>query len=178
MADTKEISTQVFLIAGGLLLVAALALGFFYLFAPGDQVVALEERDEVEQPREGYEQGLFSGVVTAGERGEVLDSLRGSVVMLDYQYDRQAGEVSGSVLNNTRQPFVNIQIGFRLLDASEQVVGTVADTLGQIGPSATQRFNIVLPVDQAVTSVEPQLLTAQQRNVVGPQADPLYPQND
>ena len=172
---------------GGLFLVAVVLVGLFFFFAPRDEVAAPEAREggavtgeEYERERyiEDYAEGRYTGEVSASERGDVIDSLSRGLVLVNYSYDRQADEVSGSVMNNTRQPFVGVQLAFRLLDAQDDSIGAVRQVMGEIGPSATQRFVISIPREQPVTSVTPTELSATLKDVAGMQRDPNYPQND
>jgi len=64
-------------------------------------------------------------------------------------YDRQAHVIVGRVRNYTGRVYENVSVRFELLDAQQQVVGTVADSVTAVAPDSTWRFRI--PVAQTAT---------------------------
>jgi hypothetical protein len=158
MADAEEASVNVFLVAGVIALLAFVGLGLWFFFAPGKELDraagAFPERTEVADIQDE----------------EARDSLARKLVLTRYDLQQDPAVVSGSVLNNTGQPFVNVQVGFRLLDADGDSVSTVRDTTSIVEADDSWVFRISLPPGRRVTRVEATDLQGTPKAPLGPDA--------
>lgn len=72
--------------------------------------------------------------------------------MIDYKLDIGSRVVEGSVQNTANDPYVNVQVAFRLTDAQGNTAGTVRDTTSQINPGHTWVFRV--PATATATTAE------------------------
>jgi hypothetical protein len=72
--------------------------------------------------------------------------------MIDFQLDPGSSVVEGSVQNTANDPYVNVQVAFRLTDAQGNTAGIVRDTTSQINPGHTWVFRI--PTTATATTAE------------------------
>ena len=86
--------------------------------------------------------------------------------------------VEGSVMNNTDQPYVNVQVAFDLLSADSTRLATVRDTASEVGPGGSWYFRAAYPPDVSPTSARNTEVSGEQREVTDRQADPAYEQNE
>lgn len=159
MADAGETSVKAFLITGVVVLLAFVGLGLWYLFAPGQEV----DRAAGDSP-DRAEVGNI-------ENEEARDSLSRQLVLSRYNLESAPAVVSGSVVNNTSRPFVNVQVGFRLFDAQGDSVGAVRDTVPIIEADDSWAFRVGYSADQTVTRVEPYDLQGTPKVPLGPEAE-------
>ena len=158
MADADKISIRVFFITGVLLLLAVIGLGLWYFFAPGREV----DRAAGDAPRRTE--------VADIENEEARDSLARKLVLSQYDLERAPSVVSGSVVNNTGRPFVNVQVGFRLFDAQGNLVGTVRDTTPIVEADDSWHFRVGFQPGKSVARVEHYDLRGEPKAPLGPDA--------
>jgi hypothetical protein len=159
MADVGETSVKAFLLTGALVLLAFVGLGLWFLFAPGQEL----DRAAGDHP-DRAEVGNI-------ENEEARDSLARKLVLNRYNLERAPAVVSGSVVNNTSRPFVNVQVGFRLLNARGDTVGTVRDTTPIVEADDSWPFRVNFAPDQTVARVEPYDLQGTPKVPLGPEAE-------
>lgn len=164
MADAQRASVRIFFITVVLVLIGLVGLGIFYLASSGENI------GEGESERED---------VMVNDEAETLERIdEGDLVLTEYTVERSAKVVEGSVLNNTNQPFVNVQVAFELLDADRALLAVVRDTASEVGPGESWYFRVSYPPDVSVAHADLAELTGYQKEVIGRQADPTYEQNE
>lgn len=156
MADAGETSVRVFFIIGVLVLLAVIGLGLWYFFAP---------RAELDRAAGDFPDRTE---VSDIETPEVRDSLSRQLVLTRYDLERVPAAVSGSVVNNTGRPFVNVQVGFHLYDAQGNRIGTVRDTMPIIEADDFWNFQIGLRPEMNVARVEHFELQGTPKVPIGP----------
>lgn len=156
MADAGETSIKVFLTTGVVVLLGFIALGLWFLFAPGR---------ELDQAAGDYPDRAEIADI---ENEEARDSLARKLVLSRYDLERGPAVVSGTVVNNTGRPFVNVQVGFRLFDAQGNRMGTVRDTASLVEPDDSWNFRIGLPPEQNAARVEHYDLRGEPKAPLGP----------
>jgi hypothetical protein len=157
MSNLGDQAVQVFFVTAGIAFLAIIGLGVFYLVGPREPVTSGEQ------------------TVTA-ESGNRLEGMAEELVLNRYQYDPSAQAIEGSVINNTQQPYVNVQVGFTLLGIDSTRIGTVRDTTSELKPGATWAFRTPVSTEAAVEYVVDGSVTGGQKNVEGGQTNPPYPQ--
>lgn len=162
MADAEETSVNVFFIIGVIALLGFVGLGLWYFFAPRAEV----DTAAGDAPRRT--------AVADIENEEARDSLARKLVLSRYELQRVPAVVSGTVVNNTGRPFVNVQVGFHLFDASGSRVGAVRDTAPVVEADDSWIFRIGLPADQVVTRVEPEEVQGTPKAPLGPNPSSVH----
>ena len=158
MADAEETSVNVFLITGVVVLLAFVGLGLWFFLAPGK---------ELDRAAGAHPERTELGDIAAEE---ARDSLSRQLVLSTYDLQQDPPVVSGTVVNNTGRPFVNVQAGFRLIGAQGDSLGTVRDTTSIVEADDSWIFRISLPTDRRVTRVEPAGLQGTPKAPIGPDA--------
>ena len=113
-----------------------------------------------------------------GDDTYVLDDQPRGLVLLNYEVDRAGKVVMGSILNNTPEPLVSVEVTFDLYDAEDTMIETVGDTTSEVSPGAVWEFSAVYPPDISVARAERQVLRGSAKHIEGPLRNPDYPQND
>lgn len=146
---------RVFFAAG---LLTFVGLGLWFLLAPpGEPEVTTGE--------------VLERAERAGAESEqVRDSLRRQLVLSRYDLERAPAIVSGTVVNNTDYPFVNVQVGFRLYDADSTRIGTVRDTAPIVEAGDVWNFSISLPPEQTAARAENYELQGEPKAPLDPNA--------
>ncbi len=167
MADAGKTSVRIFFITLVAALLALVGLGVFYLVGPRAEVD--NPGDEVE--REEIANAETETVGREYEReAEVIDTLRGELNLLDHKLERSRDVVTGSVMNNTSNPFVNVQIAFDLLGADSTRLASARDTTSEIEPGNTWQFSANVPPNTAAVSARLDTLIGTPRNETGPES--------
>jgi hypothetical protein len=168
--NTSSVVPRVFLIAVVLFLLGFVGLAVFYLTGDTEPVYEFSAVDGPEAP-----DSIQNRI---GDDAYTLDDQPQRLVLLDYTVDRERHAISGSVLNNTPQPHVSVQLAFDLYDAEDDLLETVGDTTGEVGPGATWRFSISYPPTISVADVKHRALRGTAKQIEGLRRDPTYPQNE
>ena len=188
MADAQKISTNIFIISLAVGMLAFVGLGIFFLIAPRQELDAGDdEAGRTQAAQEEVEPGLETEGRLAPRDGEevltgneirTLDTLRQGLVLTDYVMNSRAKVVEGSVMNNTTQPFVNVQVAFDLFDADSTRLASIRDTTSEVGPGESWSFSVAYPPEISAAHATNTDVSGTQKDVVGFQADPTYEQND
>lgn len=178
MADAGSISTKVFFVTLVVAFVALVGLGVFYLAGPGEEVD--NPGDEVEREDIATTDNEATAITGAEEseealadyedEAELIEALRGELNLLNFELERQRDVVTGSVMNNTRYPFVNVQIAFDLLGTDSTRLATARDTTSEIEPGNTWRFSANVPPGTAAVYAVLDTLRAAPRLPLGPES--------
>lgn len=167
MADAGKISVRVFFITLAVAFVALVGLGVFYL--AGD-------REEVDNPGDEVEREEIANAETETvereyeSEAEVIEGLRGELNLVNYQLERQRDVVTGSVMNNTSNPFVNVQVAFDLLGADSTRLASARDTTSEIEPGNTWQFSANVPPNTAAVYATLDTLRGEPRSPLGPES--------
>lgn len=161
MADVQKASTKVFFITAALVLVGLIGIGVLYLAGPREDIdedAAMRDPDSVR----------------TSEEAVTLDTLRRGLVLSEYTLKPGGNVVEGSVMNNTDQPFVNVQVAFDLLSADSALLATTRDTASLLEPGGSWYFRAVYPPDVAPANARVADVSGTQKEVSGIQTDPVY----
>jgi hypothetical protein len=111
--------------------------------------------------------------VRAGQNAYAAADQEGALglEMIEYALDPASGVVEGSVQNTAEDPYVNVQVGFELQDASGSSVGMVRDTVPEIAPGGSWLFRIAVTQANA-SSASLVDLTGGRRDATGRMVDP------
>lgn len=112
------------------------------------------------------------------ESAWTMEGMNEDLVLVEFQYEPQQAQISGSVMNNTTAPYVGVEAVFDVLDEQGTSLEQVGGFTSQLGPGETWQFSISVPPELAASRVEPVALRGGQRDVTGPQRDPTYPRSD
>lgn len=99
--------------------------------------------------------GGDTGIVTTASDTKVINHLHPNLAVLDYTILRGKEVITGTVLNNSDEPLVDIEIAFDLFYTDSSRVGTVAERTSELKPGDTWDFTIDLPADQFVAGAVP-----------------------
>ena len=166
MADAQKASINVFFVTAALVLVGLIGIGVLYLSGPRENI------DEGETTPDS------TGGIRTSDEAATLDTLRQGLVLSEYTLKPAGNVVEGSVMNNTNQPFVNVQVAFDLLSADSTLLATTRDTASEVGPGGSWYFRAVYPPDVAPASARNAEVSGTQKEVTGQQTDPTYDQNE
>lgn len=139
MADAQRISVNVFFATMVVATLAILGLGAYYLVGP---------RPYDDEAREGADRASIAGYES---EAQVIDSLRadGDLDLADYQFESGRNAVTGSVMNNTAQPFVRVEVIFDVYDADSARVAVARDTTSEVEPGNTWQFSASVPPNRS-----------------------------
>lgn len=95
-----------------------------------------------------------------------------NLVLVGYALDKQTDRISGSVMNNADEDYVNVQVAFNLYDSSGRMVGTARDSTSEVQSGDVWTFGISVPQQEGVTRVELVGVSGTHRTMIGPAPSP------
>lgn len=108
-----------------------------------------------------------TGELANGNEVNTLATSDTGLVLVDYMLDRQQERIAGSVMNNSSEAYVNVQVSFNTFDVEGQMVGTARDSTSEVQPGDVWQFGIPLEPGSDVSRVEPVGVQGTLRNMTG-----------
>ncbi|HET6567267.1 MAG TPA: FxLYD domain-containing protein [Rhodothermales bacterium] len=110
------------------------------------------------------------GEPAAREGTSEMTASDSDLVLVGYALDKQTDRISGSVMNNADEGYVNVQVAFNLYDSGGRMVGTARDSTSEVQPGDVWTFGISVPQQQGVSRVELVGVSGTHRTMIGPGA--------
>lgn len=158
-----EAGVKLWMVSIVVMLVAFVGLGIWYLAGPRGSINTGQSEENRDVSEHNVEQGVITGVYQSGEEIATLADYPTTLLVTDYDLLLDEDLIEGSVMNNTADPVVNVQVEFALLDAAGNRIETVRDTTSEIDAGGTWRFNIVSTASKEATEAQFLNVTGQPR---------------